>query len=285
MPLHSKIEAAVALIRQSLHLAKAPVVLWSGGKDSQVLLWLVRQVLIDVQLVYFRLHEDARKEAFVHEMSARLPLQILQPFARDVAASGTHVELLNFFRVGDVAFHVGMQSGRPGSQVICLVEKFLSPLSHDRAECDVAFIGHKDCDVDNLYGQAILAGDVVRSGNTALVYPLRQWSDDDIWEASETYRIPQNWRRYDRRTKQKLDNDVWNNDYYSLCSNCCAPGLTVDLVDCPRIGKTAYLGDLLPLNENFQLYRDNFLNVTGYEKHTPASHSGHGERIVGSGSD
>lgn len=272
MPRRSKVDRAIQFITEFIGRSERPVVLWSGGKDSQVLLWLARQAKIDIPAVYFQIYPDARKEAFIHEIAGiwKQQVQTLRPIAHDVAANGSNVELLNFFRVGDIVVHVGMQSGNVGAKPICLIETCTQPTSNDRADCDLAFIGHKDSDVDTLYGHAILSGDTVRSGDTTLAYPLRDWTDEDIWEASEQFSIEQNWRRYDRQTKEKLKSEVFNNDYYALCSKCCAPGLSVESVLCPKIGvHIAYLGDQLPLQERYETYRRSFINIKGYdETHT-----------------
>jgi 3'-phosphoadenosine 5'-phosphosulfate sulfotransferase (PAPS reductase)/FAD synthetase len=257
----TKIETALRYITDKLATSSAPVVCWSGGKDSQMLLFLVRQITKELPIAYFQLAEDARKDAWIHEMSNvwDLRLHIMQPCARDLAANGSHVEVLHFFQIGEILLHVGMQSSAvQKSNMICAVKQHLSATSDDKMDADLIFHGHKSSDTDTMYGPVRLKSDSFRWGNTELCYPLRDWTDADIWAASEYLNVPQNYRRYDRTTKQKLPSDAFNNDYYPLCSNCIQPGQTTKTVACPKVGTIDYVADQFPLQQNFAAYQQLF---------------------------
>ena len=64
MSILAKIEASKGIICDVLSRGKRPVVLWSGGKDSQVLLYLLWRIRPSIPVVYFRGFEDAQKHAF-----------------------------------------------------------------------------------------------------------------------------------------------------------------------------------------------------------------------------
>ncbi len=256
-----KVEAALQYINAKLKAATTPVVCWSSGKDSQVLLYLTRQVQPEIPVVYFQLTDDARKDAFVNELAGMWDLRLitLQPVARDLAANGSHTEVLHFFQLGQVLMHVGMQSSASQkTNPICAIEQHLAPTSNDEIETDLILHGHKSCDRDNMYGPVRLKSDSFQFGRTELCYPLRDWTDEDIWAATDYLNIPQNWRRYDRKTKEKLPSDVWNNDYYPLCTNCLQPGQTGKTVVCPKVGTIDYVADQFPLQQNFAAYQQMF---------------------------
>lgn len=267
--LKNKVDTALAFIQEQLAGSNSPALCYSGGHDSQTLLYLVRQVLPEISVAYFDLADDARKNAFVHEMANvwDLRLHVLAPLARDLVANEAgHTEVVHFYRVGDWIFHLGMQGRKEmGNAPICAIEQHLGPVSPEYLAADLIFHGHKSSDSDTMYGAAPLTTDVLgsASGQTRLVYPLKDWTDADVWAVTEYLNIPQNWRRYDKRTKQKLASDVFNADYYNLCTRCVAPGHDGATVACPKLNGEPidFIGNQLPLRQNFAAYHRHFADI------------------------
>lgn len=257
-----KVDDALFFIKEQLAGCKNPALAYSGGKDSTVLLYLVRQIMPEIPVAYFSLHEDARKEAWIHEIAGMwdLRLHILQPIARDMAGLGTHVEIIHFFQLGEFAFHLGLQGGKFLSNPICAIEKHLAPVSQDHLDAEMVFVGHKSSDIDTLYGPAPLGQRIAWSeaGHTQLAFPLRDWTDADIWEATTWLNIPQNWRRYDRKTHEKLKSEQFNSDVYNLCTRCVTPGQGA-VVQCPKLnGPIDSIANPVLLEQRFQFYKQQF---------------------------
>jgi len=259
--------------------AKRPCVLYSGGHDSQVLLWLARQARPDVTAVYCEMHEDARKQAFVSESCHMwgIRLDVRRPFARDLIGNGDHIEVFNAFPLGESVLRMGMQAtGREtNARHLCAVRLRCEDLPpRESWDYDLALMGQRDDDTDPAYGPVPVGLDELTVGGVRVLFPIRQWTNADVWTVTRQYGIPQNWRRYDKATGEKLTNSTWDNDRYHLCTTCLEPGQDVDLVECPRNGKAIYLGDLIDLESRRLAYWNAALNVR--------SENGAGIRSVGS---
>lgn len=265
--MRKKIDDALNYVGYQIGFDSDPVVCWSGGKDSQIVLWLVRQVDPRVKVAYFSLNNDSRKLAFINEMANvwDLSLFFLEPVAIDMAGQGEHIEVIYLFRIGDFLFHLGMQGNGRLTNPICAIEMHNSNPSSDLLDGSLIFHGHKSSDVDTLYGPAPLKSDsaVSPSGRTKIVYPLKDWTDQDVWDATRFLNIPQNWRRYNKETGAKLESDVFNSDAYNLCTNCIQPGKG-DLVECPKVKGVirSIASEIQPgLHRNFQAYKNAFTNL------------------------
>jgi hypothetical protein len=113
--------------------------------------------------------------------------------------------------------------------------------SHLQASAfDCVWIGHKGCDSDPILGGD--AGTRIESRilpNTAnMMFPLRDWSHDDIWEYIELNNIPYDSDRYEKvdgKWGEKKDKRH-NMDYVHACTNCidCRP-TAPKFTHCPRI--------------------------------------------------
>jgi len=68
---------AISLIRKALKNAKRPAVLWSGGKDSTVLLDLCLSMRPDIEVIHFKLPFLSHKYQHHHEVQEKLKLTIL----------------------------------------------------------------------------------------------------------------------------------------------------------------------------------------------------------------
>lgn len=207
---------------------------------------MIRQLEAECPAVYLVLSEDdSRRNAFIHEMSKVWDLSVvhLPPVIRDVVGKGKHVEVINFYRVGSFYMHLGMQGEKleDSNGFICAVQQATEKLenaSDALNDVDIIFHGHKDCDKDTLYGLAPLREHYATSpdGKTMICYPLKDWTDEEIWAVSALLNIPQNKRRYDLQSGEQLKSKVFNSDYYPLCTNCLQPGPSPK-VYCPAMKK------------------------------------------------
>ena len=94
-------------------------------------------------------------------------------------------------------------------------------------------MGHRDADVDPFEGHVPLTCDETDAGGVRLLFPIRHWTDDELWDYIEAEHIPVQETRYEGRTERA---DKWhNNDYTHACTACIDPRETRETVYCPKL--------------------------------------------------
>jgi len=254
-----RIESARTIIRESLATSSRPLVGWSAGKDSMVLLRLVLDEKPDVAVfraLNFTPHE---KHLFGDEIERVWELNVveLDPIWRDVVSRGDHVEIVEIFEIApkcEVYLPIEPEPKHfQGPESLCAVEKLNAPVGV-AGDFDLFFSGHRSEDVDPIHGAIPLASPLVNLGSTRVAYPLHDWSVEDVWEASRLLDIPQNQRRYKGYMAA-------NPDYWPMCTRCLG-GETGDTVTCPKINQSVYnLGPLLDGESRREVWRDRFVNL------------------------
>lgn len=239
--IEQKVNNAKEIISQYLADAVAPVVMWSSGKDSMVLLWLVRQLRKDVPVFFFREPFQDTKFRFANRIISEwnLVTHTATPVAVDLVGRGDFLEILNFIMIGDGSIYLptGINDTKePDASWECgceVINKHTSPKV--TWQWDVAFSGHKSCDVDPIQGPLTLAEVATKAANTTFVYPLHDWTDEDVWAATKKHCIPQDYHRYDPFDNFKEMTDRrFNPDYMDCCMRCLRHGES-DTVMCPKV--------------------------------------------------
>jgi len=265
----TKLDNARGIVAKWLETATAPIVAWSSGKDSMVLLALVREVNPNVPVMFLKQSNQQKKNAFAQKIIRqwKLTAPVFRPLYREAIAKGSQLEIVEAYPAGlDACFYLPLEAeanldeSRP---FICGYERLAEPVSaQNEFLYDVTFIGHRADDADPLHGALPLRGGSAILGATVLVYPFWDWTVKDIWDASEELGVPQNQNRYDLTARRERLEMAHNNDYHNMCTRCLAPGLQTRLVPCPkRNGNVFYLGDLLPSEQRRNSWRENFVNI------------------------
>lgn len=255
------------LVRQSLNViaeqlatAVAPAVAWSGGKDSQVLLWLVRAVMPDIPVLYLHGFPHPTKHRFVLEIMRQWSLNLIRPLptAYDVIGKNGHVEIIEVYQLTPnrlMYFPIeATQDYQPSADSYCGLQKLNDPVG-DPLPWREVFIGLRGDEVDPTHGPLAPAEYVADYTDVKYIYPLKEWAEADIWEASHIYGIPQNEARY------AGDMDA-NNDYYPVCTLCL--GDQVRTVICPKTDQEIpTLGASLDLDVRRKSWYQTFVNLEG----------------------
>lgn len=258
-----KVEAAKMLIARTLRTAKAPGVLWSSGADSMVLLWLARQVNPDVPVIHWRDFSHPTKTAFADRIIEEWQLkpQSLPIVDRDAVANETMVDVAVLLQLAPDNFvYYPLRSERdyqPDEHAHCAVRILNQPTdtTDEQPGYDVVFSGHRRTDSDPVYGDVPVQAMVSQQDSITWVYPLRDWTSQDIWDVSRAYGIPQNEARY-------AGEQAANNDYYPLCTECFKADPQRESLRCPKTGGTVFnLGNLINLEERREFWRARFLNL------------------------
>lgn len=261
LPVQALINSALVLIAQALDRADNPVVAWSAGKESQLLLALARRIRPNIQALYLRGFEHPTKHDFAARQAAALGLTVISPVpaATDVVAVGDHVELVETYLLQEhavLSFPLEPDPDHvPGPDSFCAVEKINQPVSNHPLGVDCVFLGSRSDDVDPVHGPLALERDTVEANGCLFVFPLRNWTESDVWEASELMGVEQNKARY-------VEKDMAQNaDYWNLCCECLKPGPGGAVV-CPKVGDRVFrLGNYLNLEERREARERTFINL------------------------
>jgi hypothetical protein len=225
------------IIYLALRNAKRPAVLWSGGKDSTVLLDLSRKVRPDIEVIHFKLPFLSHKYAFHHLVQENLGLTVHDwvPVSVALTHGNNRIDVCETYSLGDGNIKVmrgtePMQAGKPW---VCGKEWLNRPKGHIVSDFDVLLCGHKSSDEDPLTGSVPLEIDKKILGpNTEMWFPLRHWTDQDISSYIKINGVAFDTNRYDENVVSKPDKHM-NSDYVHACFNCLDKRLG-KFVNCPK---------------------------------------------------
>jgi hypothetical protein len=211
------------------------VVLWSGGKDSTVLLHIIRyKCKIDLPVVHWREPKLRHRYAYADELIKKWDLEVYDYPASKIALTdgpdtetGIHrLDVLKYYQWGKACMVMCLGTERPkdGETFLCAVDDCLNrPTGFFSWPWDAAYIGTKNSDEDLIKGSIPLSMDIrYSSGSPISLYLLRDWTDEDIFSYMESENITPDPSRYIKENGQWKNNpDKSNNaDFYPVCFNC-----------------------------------------------------------------
>lgn len=174
------IERAKQVIQSALEGAESPIVCWSGGKDSQLLLRLVEEFWQNIPVLYFR-SPDPRRRKWAEQFIADSGLTAYSWNAKDrYVLPGPH--LIEEYSFGDLTLPL-VSDIAEGDR--CVLETPKDFVSHVAYPFDVTFVGVKDCDEHPLLGTGYWQPD-----GDGCFAPLRHMSDEEVWRAIREMEIP-----------------------------------------------------------------------------------------------
>lgn len=223
------------------------------------MLWLVREQKPDIDVVYFDAFPSPTKHKFALDITRQYGLKLHSPvaFGRDVIGNGSHVEILEAHLLAPKrAMIFPMEANAdyvPDENCLCALDRMHAPIADCQLFFDGVFVGHRNDDVDPTQGAVPLESDAVIYSDFRYLYPLKDWTEKDIWEASLLLGIPQNEARY-------FNNDMTaNNDYYPLCTKCL--GSDCEVI-CPQTNlPLPGMRSILKLDERREAWRKTFVNI------------------------
>lgn len=201
------LDKAREIIANALNGAKFPIVLWSGGKDSQLLLKLVNDVA-ETPALWFR-SSDTGRNKFAEQFIADSGMTAYswEPTARYVLLNGDGFSLAEEFSFGHRKLPV-ISDIETGERCIANLSK--QRVAYVNYDFDVTFAGVKACDSHPLV-----------KAPRGFVYPLWEMSDAEVIEAIRELEIPIEESVYDGS----------DTDSIRFCTRCLTQGS--DKVFCP----------------------------------------------------
>lgn len=246
-------------ISEQLGALRSPSVACSFGKDSMVMLYLIREQMPDIPVLYFEHFDIPSKHAFARKVAAQwdLNLRVIPPSARTFYGRMGHVELLALHKIGPTHFistPIESQKELPETGFLCGMDQLADELpTPDGVAYDGVFIGHRNDDEDILMGKIPLAQDIYETDGFRYLYPLRDWTAKDIWDFNRRYGVPVNGDRYGKKDVEA------NNDLWPICTACMGG---VGRVYCPKEQQDVFgLAPMLGLDERTAFWRDRSINL------------------------
>ncbi len=242
--LENLVSAAAALIAAGLKEFRRPAVSWSSGKDSMVLLHLCREHgAADLPVIFHREPHLPARYAFADQVIRDWNLSVHDwpPAASVLFRNHGHLSVIHRFNMGGdktCDMPVDLFEPESGPFVCGLHDVLLRPKATLNHPWDALFIGAKSSDVDPLLGAMPLKASLVRNvGTAALMFPLRDWTDADIWEYIEAHGVPYQTDRYEKRADGRFAeraDKTGNPDYLPGCTRCLDPAQP-PTVFCPKV--------------------------------------------------
>lgn len=243
MTLPEKVNATRELLALALALARRPALMWSAGKDSMVLLHLLRASGGNVPLIFHREPHSPERFAFADQIIRDWQLTVFdwQPQEVVVAQRGDHISLLKAYNVSPtktITVPVDFYEAGPAEQLVCGAALLRQPTETIDYPFDLVFVGHKSSDTCPLLGSIPLKTDWQRQPDAPdLVFPLKDWTDADIWEYSRATGCPQQATRYDvAGDGRELPDRSLNPDYFAGCTRCLDAQAGAE-VFCPKLNR------------------------------------------------
>jgi len=169
------------LVAKALAGSNSPAIFWSGGKDSQLLLALAREIR-PVTVLWFRTGQDER---FAKRILRDWKLVAFSWKPAIVYVVGQ--TMVHEYDIGNdrLPVLIDLVEGGP-----CRVGSFTDRTSTLYLPVDTILVGWKESDEHPLKGDAKLALDGLMIGRAKLVAPLRHMTDEEVKSALVDYKIP-----------------------------------------------------------------------------------------------
>jgi len=175
-------QAAIELIEKATRCAVAPVVAWSGGLDSQVLLHLAHRVQATMPVFWARPEHQPRvwQDDFIVENN--LEVWRTRPYVWSWLSDGHDVDLIGAYHVGQevlvpILFEVAQSKSAPC--VFDLAEA-VAPMALHQLPFDVVLSGQRIGEADGWGNVIERLNPQLQAGDVQVVCPLRDWSRDDV---------------------------------------------------------------------------------------------------------
>lgn len=252
--LNRKIDLGVIMIRRVMAQFHSPAVMSSFGKDSIVLLYLVRCTETNLPVIYHRDPWQPQRHSFANQVIEdwNLTVHDWPPAAMGIKCNEDRLELVARYQSSPGADFIDIPKNvyeTPNDAMACGLDIIKRPVgAMVKMPWDAYLIGHKSSDVDQYYGRIPLHLDIKLGSPSApaLVYPLRDWTDEDIWDVIQARDLPWQKNRY-AEDRIEFEDKTFNNDYVKCCARCIDPR-NHGTVMCPKLGcEIDVIADTIPM--------------------------------------
>jgi len=237
-------DKTLEFIEAQIRIYRNPVLFWSGGKDSTALLHLMYSHGIRMPVVYFRDPFFPRKNRFVNLVidSYLLECHDYPPLRVSLKHSPQMIALVSEYSTGPASTaavlknSITYQDGDDERDFLCGVNFLLRPCGTFAFPWDVALVAHRNDDTDPIFGPIPLHSNIVyRDEGPDFIFPIREWSEADVWDYTERYDVPIQADRYDVANRREWPDKTFNSDWYPTCFRCVDKRTPGQIVFCPKM--------------------------------------------------
>lgn len=193
------IEEAKRSIQSILGSAKNPVIAWSGGRDSTLLLHLTRQIKADIPVVWFKQNISEEWQTWCESIIMEWDLTVFTYPASDTyfLPNDQGLTLVDEYSFGsammpvltDVKSHYNGKCGMAARE--CAVNVSRERIPAFPYAWTETLTGYRNTDHHFILGQQFFPEDGSLCGNTKLYAPLRTWTDEDVLRISREIGMPE----------------------------------------------------------------------------------------------
>lgn len=224
------------------------------------MLHLIRSIK-NIPIIQWRFEGQNKKYEFADKIIKDWDLERhdYQPSYVDIMCLGDKIDAITWRGLGDKGLmYVAVELHKPNGKFCCAYLDFikLPRIQSYDYKWDLTFIGNKNCDVDPILGAVPVKDKISKLGNTKLYCPIRDWTNEDIWEYTEKYNIPYNDKRYNKEDGYKeFEDKTYNENYHFTCTECLNPN-NEDFVMCPITKKERInIGNAMKYPERLKAYK------------------------------
>jgi len=247
-----KYEHTKRVIEITLAKCKKPVALCSFGKDSIVMLDLLRKVKPDIDIIFFREPYFQQKFIYAQKIMADWNLTVYDypPSFFNYILLDDYFEIFNYYYTNGLEWlilYMGCCKYDKDKPFLCAKDLLNRPTcSLYTFNWDCVFLGQKETDPVHITNKKIILKEIYKTGKGLGILPLKDWTNDDVWSYIKANNLPYDKDRYENK------NDNINPDKYPTCYDCLdyKNGKTVI---CPKQQKeTANIGKTKEQHSEFK---------------------------------
>jgi 3'-phosphoadenosine 5'-phosphosulfate sulfotransferase (PAPS reductase)/FAD synthetase len=242
-----KLELTKRFIASLLDKYQKPVIFCSFGKDSLVLVHIIKSMVDNVvPVIFYREPFQPEKYDYANRIIRQWNLSVYDypPLGVGFFTKNGIAHTINYHQVKgvkNVARMTGLVPPEKGEEFLCTRDDLIErPRGNFCFPWDLCFHGHKSSDVDPVNGAIPLKVDLLHVEDSSdIAYPLKDWTDADIWEYIESNNLPINYGRYLKRfdgTWTDVKSKALNSDYFAACWKCVDRSEAAS-VCCPKTNK------------------------------------------------
>ncbi len=230
-------------IESILKQSDNPICSCSFGKDSMVMLYLIRKITKDIPVLFMKEPFFPKKYKFANRVIEEWNLNIYDypPILTDFISRNGNMEIINWYNgYGRALLYLPSGICSHNGEFICAIKDLLNKprVAHYQFPWDTIFVGHKNNDLDPILGTTTLKEKTFKIQQMTCALPIVDWSDKDIWDYTIKNKIPYNNKRYNRWDSFKeFEDKTYNNDYHECCK-LCLDSKQPEWIKCPKTGNT-----------------------------------------------
>lgn len=225
------VKSTVVAAEKVIEKYKSPALLVSFGKDSHAMWHMLRHIGLPV--ICYRTPWQTERWWFANRMIAENQITAYDypPSWTALQEKDGAMELVSAYDIGNgKVIGIRQRLHHVEKAETCVLHECVNrPLGGISFRWDLLISAQKKGDTDHFGGTHDVTVDVKQTGGADVFFPMRNWSDEEVWEYHKKHSLPRDTLRYD------TDELGFSGDRIEGCFRCIhrseAPS-----VSCPRLG-------------------------------------------------